>query len=62
MKIRITIEGGIIQAIERLNPPDARIKDIPAVPIEVWDFDTDDAENEVLFQNDNGEDYILSVW
>lgn len=56
MNIRITLEGGIIQEIE--FPPG-----FPEhVSVEIWDFDTDGADEECLEYNEHNESFIRSIW
>ena len=49
-KLIVTVQGGLVQAIEG-GPPD--------LEIEVWDFDADDDRAEV---NEKGESFWRTVW
>ena len=51
--IRITIEGGVIQAIDSI--PDE-------TEVEIWDFETDGVGNEMLETNSKGEKFIRLLW
>jgi hypothetical protein len=49
--VRITMEGGVIQDITCPK----------GVKVIVWDYDVDGSE-ESLKQDENGDDYIETVW
>jgi len=55
IQVRIIIEGGVIQAIEKPND----------VEVEVLDFDTEDEDEigkENVRANEKGEKYYYNVW
>ncbi len=50
--VEITVEGGVIQNVA--CPPDVKVI--------VRDYDSEGVEAESLKQDDNGDDYIESIW
>jgi len=54
-RIRITVEGGVIQAVE--NVPEGVI-------VEVWDFDTEGAPegDERIRKNEDGDRYYYAAY
>lgn len=47
--LRITVEGGIVQAIDRVPL---------GLETEVWDFDTEGVDEEDLYTNESGDQYV----
>jgi hypothetical protein len=51
--IVITVEGGVIQSIENIPP---------GVRIVVRDYDVDGTERAGLVEDENGEQFVESIW
>ncbi|GMU20581.1 MAG: hypothetical protein AMXMBFR13_06780 [Phycisphaerae bacterium] len=52
-EILVTVEGGLIQAIDNI-PPDVVVK--------VMDFDTEGVDEQYLSEKDRGEKCVISTW
>ena len=50
--VRITVEGGVIQDVQ-----------LPAgVQVVVWDYDTEGVEETSLQRDDDGNEYVETIW